>query len=207
MLKIRLDKVGKRFNRGWVFKGISCEIKPDEPMVVLGSNGSGKSTLLRIISGSLTPSHGEIFYELDGHATPVEELYQNVSIAAPYLDLIQEYTLEEHIEFHFKFKQLVEGVALDHVPDMLNLHENKSKPLKQYSSGMVQRVKLGLAILSKTPMLLLDEPSTNLDAKGIVWYNELLKQFAVNRTVVICSNERTEEYQFCVQELSMENYK
>jgi len=165
------------------------------------------SPLLRIISGSLTPSQGEISYELDGDNTPVEEIYQNISMAAPYLDLIQEYTLEEHIKFHFKFKQLVDGVTLNQVPDILKLNEDKTKPLKQYSSGMVQRVKLGMAILSDTPLVLLDEPATNLDSEGIAWFNELLKKFGVNRSVVICSNERTEEYRFCNKELSMENYK
>jgi len=207
MLKIRLDNVGKRFNRGWVFQGVNCEIACGERVVILGSNGSGKSTLLRLISGSLTPSKGNLSFELNEVAISEEKIYKHVSLAAPYLELIQEYTLQEHISFHFKFKSPIGGLEPSKIPGMLHLNEESTKPIKQYSSGMLQRVKIGLSILSDTELLLLDEPATNLDAEAIQWYNELLNKYGEGRCIVICSNRREEEYQNCGQELIMENYR
>lgn len=207
MLRIRLDNVGKLFNRKWVFRGLSDEFTSDHNIAVLGSNGSGKSTLLRMLSGNLTPSQGEIIFELDGQEIAIEKIFNEVSMAAPYLELIQDYSLEEHIKFHFQFKKLSHGVIASQIPELLNLSGDKTKPIKQFSSGMIQRVKLGLAILSDTSLVLLDEPSSNLDSEGINWYNELLTQFAKGRTVIICSNRREEEYQYCNRELIMENYK
>ena len=207
MLKIRLDNVGKLFNRKWVFKNLNQELSTGDRLAILGANGSGKSTLLRMLSGNLTPSSGEVEVKNEGEVVEEDKLFNEVAMAAPYLDLINDYSLEEHIKFHFKFKPLIKGVELSQIPTLLHLEDESKKPIKQYSSGMQQRVKLGLAILSDVPILLLDEPLTNLDAEGVVWYNELLSKYAKGRLVVICSNKREEEYQFCDQELIMENYK
>jgi len=207
MLKISLNNVGKRFNRGWVFRGLNSEISNGGALAILGSNGSGKSTLLRILSGSLTPSQGKVSFHLDSQELAEDQVYKEVAIAAPYLELIQEYTLEEHIAFHFQFKKPLDSWDTSQIAGLLDLQADLAKPIKQYSSGMTQRVKLGLAILSDTPILLLDEPATNLDSNGIGWYNELLIQYAKGRTVVICSNRREEEYHFCDRELIMGNYK
>jgi ABC-type multidrug transport system ATPase subunit len=207
MLKIKMDNVGKRYNRGWVFRAVSDEIQLGDAIAILGPNGSGKSTLLQIIAGSVSPSQGEMSYYLEGEALMEEQIYRNITIAAPYLELIEEYTLEEQIAFHFQFKELAKGVEQSQVSSLLNLEEDKAKPLKQYSSGMLQRVKLGLAILSDTPIVLLDEPATNLDSNGIEWYNKMVRNYTKDRTVIICSNRREEEYHFCNRELIMENYR
>jgi ABC-type multidrug transport system ATPase subunit len=207
MLKIKMENVGKRYSRGWVFRSVSDEIQPGEAIAILGPNGSGKSTLLRILSGSVTPSQGKVDYELEGKKLKDEEVYMNMTIAAPYLELVEEYTLEEQVAFHFRFKQVVKGVEQSQVPDLLLLGEDRAKPIKEYSSGMLQRVKLGLAILSDTPLVLLDEPTTNLDAGGIEWYNKIIDEYTMNRTVVVCSNRRDQEYHFCAREVIMENYR
>ena len=202
-----MENVGKRYSRGWVFRSVSDEIQPGEAIAILGPNGSGKSTLLRILSGSVTPSQGKVDYELEGKKLKDEEVYMNMTIAAPYLELVEEYTLEEQVAFHFRFKQVVKGVEQSQVPDLLLLGEDRAKPIKEYSSGMLQRVKLGLAILSDTPLVLLDEPTTNLDAGGIEWYNKIIDEYTMNRTVVVCSNRRDQEYHFCAREVIMENYR
>jgi len=207
MLEIMLDNVGKRFISGWVFRSLSSKISAGEAVVILGSNGSGKSTLLRILSGSLTPSQGDVSFNLNDEVLAEDQVYKEVAIAAPYLELIEEYTLNEHIAFHFQFKKPLKGLDTSKIAGLINLQDDIARPVKQYSSGMLQRVKLGLAILSDTPVLLLDEPATNLDSDGVSWYNQLLKKHRNGRTVVICSNRREEEYHFCDRELIMENYK
>lgn len=207
MLKIRIENVGKRYGRGWVFRSVSEEVQPGEAIAILGPNGSGKSTLLRIVSGSVTPSQGIVAYELKGETLLEDQMYMNMTIAAPYLELVEEYTLEEQIAFHFQFKQIAKGVEQSQVPELLQLEEDKAKPIKEYSSGMMQRVKLGLAIFSDTPLVLLDEPTTNLDVGGIEWYKKIIDDYTTNRTVVVCSNMRDQEHHFCTREIIMENYR
>ena len=207
MVKIALKEVGKRFNKEWVFKNVNYQLEAGASYAILGANGSGKSTLIQIIAGNITPSAGIITFIKDDEKIPDEKIFREVAIAAPYLELIEEFTLTELIKFHFRFKSMVKEVNEKDIPELLNLGLERNKPLKHYSSGMAQRVKLGLAIFSDCPVLLLDEPATNLDNNGISWYNDLIKKYAGNRLVVVCSNHRTDEYSFCKEELIMENFK
>jgi len=198
-MHIKLQNVGKRFERNWIFRNLSQEFKEGSKYAVLGPNGSGKSTLLRVISGSLTLSEGEINYTYNNSDIKSEEIYSHVSITAPYLDLPEEYSLEEIITFHKTFKkidlntkELITKLELDHTKDRLYKH---------FSSGMKQRVKLGLAIMSQTPLLLLDEPTTALDAKSVQWYQSIIEEFASNKTILVFSNNKEEEYKFCKETL------
>ena len=72
---------------------------------------------------------------------------------------------------------------------------------------MKQRVRLVLAILSNTPLLLLDEPTSNLDKKGIEWYKQLMSEYCSERIVMVCSNHQQHEYEFCKNEIVIEKYK
>ena len=78
--------------------------------------------------------------------------------------------------------------------------------IKYFSSGMKQRLKLALAFCSDTPMLMLDEPTSNLDKQGVEWYLGLVQQFAAGRLTIICSNQE-HEYSFCTQHLDISDYK
>lgn len=206
-MKINLTNIGKRYNHHWIFRKVGYEFSSENAYVILGSNGSGKSTLLQLIAGSLSASEGSIAYYHNSVQVPDEQIYSRVSIAAPYIDLIEAYTLEEIINFHFQFKQFYPGINAKKFIDVIDLPAVQNKPLKEFSSGMKQRVKLALAILSDTPLLLLDEPSVNLDKKGVEWYNLLMNTYRSNRLVIICSNRQKEEYGFCNKELMIENYK
>ncbi|MDB5119212.1 MAG: transporter ATP-binding protein [Sphingobacteriales bacterium] len=203
--KISLDNIGRRFNREWIFKAVNYTFEHNESYAILGPNGSGKSTLLQVLSGSLTPSEGNLSYVLDGSSLPVEDVYKHLVIAAPYLELIEEFTLREIIDFHFKFKGYRDDLNSKSVNELLSLNAS-NKPLKYFSSGMKQRVKLALAFCSDTPVLLLDEPTANLDQQGIDWYLSLIDHFSKNRLVIICSNQ-LHEYQFCKHQLSVLDYK
>lgn len=203
--KISLDNIGRRFNREWIFKAVSYTFEQNQSYAILGPNGSGKSTLLQVLSGSLTPSEGNLAYVSEGSTLPVENVYKYLVIAAPYLELIEEFTLHEIIDFHFKFKGYRDDLNSKSVIDLLALNA-WNKPLKYFSSGMKQRVKLALAFCSNTPVLLLDEPTANLDQQGIDWYLSLIDHFSKNRLVIICSNQ-LHEYQFCKHQLSVLDYK
>ncbi|MFD2144923.1 ABC transporter ATP-binding protein [Mucilaginibacter antarcticus] len=132
----------------------------------MGSNGSGKSTLFSVLNGSLGPSAGTITYALNDQPLEVEQVFQYLSLAAPYLELIEEFSLSEMIDFHFKFKAYKPGIDKQALTALLNLPGSADKLIRYFSSGMKQRLKLALAFCADTPILMLDEPTSNLDAQG-----------------------------------------
>jgi len=204
-MTISLANVGRRFNQEWIFRNIDYSFLPGEKYAVLGPNGSGKSTLLSVLLGNLSPSEGTISYK-SGIDIPVEDIYKSISFAAPYLDLIEEFTLQETISFHFKFKAFYEGMSAESVLDLLGLAKSQDKALKYFSSGMKQRTKLVLACCSNTPLLFLDEPTSNLDKQGMSWYLQLIERFSANRTLIIGSNQES-EYSFCNHFVELTDYK
>lgn len=204
-MQITLENLGRRFNREWIFKGINYTFSSENKYAILGPNGSGKSTLLSVLLGSLTPSEGSISY-FKGKALAAEQIFKEVSLAAPYLDLVEEFTLQETIDFHFQFKKYQQGLDAARVLDLLALTKAQDKPLKYFSSGMKQRTKLVLAFCSDTPILVLDEPTSNLDAQGNKWYLDLVAKFAKNRLVLVGSNQPY-EYEFCEHRLDILAYK
>lgn len=202
-MEISLENIGRRFNREWIFREVNQTFVSGNSYAILGPNGSGKSTLLQLISGSLTPSEGILRYKFSDKDVDIEGAYQYLSIAAPYLELIEEYTLSELIEFHFNFKKKVTDIS---IVELLGFDRSKNKQLKYFSSGMKQRVKLALTLCSDVPVLILDEPTSNLDKEGVEWYHQLIDQFTLNRVLLIGSNQE-HEYGFCNHRLNITDYK
>lgn len=194
---IELKNIGKKYNENWIFEGVNAQFESGNIYPIIGSNGSGKSTLLQIISGYVSPSEGTITYD-QGEIIPIDQWYNHISIAAPYLDLFEEFTIEESIDLHASLKPLKH--KKQHILDEIELSNHRHKTLKQLSSGMRQRVKLALSIYSEIPVLLLDEPCSNLDVKWTNWYNEALIASRENRIVIICSNSQTEELRLANKE-------
>ncbi|MFT4980253.1 MAG: ABC-type multidrug transport system ATPase subunit [Bacteroidia bacterium] len=205
--QISLRNVGKRYNYEWIFRGVTHTFKANEHTAILGSNGSGKSTLLQVILGSTVHSEGEISYQLDGNNFNAEETVGKFSLATPYLDIIEEFTLMEMLEFHQKMIAFRNGIDLKGIVDRLYLSDAKDKAIKHFSSGMKQRVKLGIALMSDTPFVLLDEPTSNLDAMAIDWYNQLVEEFKNGRVIIVCSNDQKAEFSFCSEQLNVGDFK
>ena len=204
-MNIELQGAGRRFNREWIFRDFTYQFQAGGKYAILGPNGSGKSTLLSVVLGSLAPSEGTVIYTANGEV-PVEKLYQLVSFAAPYVDLVEEFTLQETIDFHFKFKQFYPGMDAAGLLDLLGLAKAQDKPLKYFSSGMRQRTKLALACCTNTPLLLLDEPTSNLDQQGMKWYRSLITNFTADKLVLVGSNQEN-EYSFCDNLIRITDYK
>ena len=207
MLTISLADAGKKYNHNWIFSGLSTELNSGTATAILGSNGSGKSTLLQVISSAIMPSRGEVTYRMKGNDIRPDRAFRLMSIAAPYIELIEDFTLTEMVCFHRRLKPLMRNMATPEFVRICELTENADKTLRHFSSGMKQRVKLALAILSDTPALLLDEPVTNLDKAGIEWYRELIERNSDNRLVVISSNSVMDEFDFCTTQINMGDYK
>lgn len=206
MMKISLEHVGRRFNREWIFRDINYEFESGSSYAILGANGAGKSTLLQVISGSLSSSEGTISYLNEDNKLDPDNIFEHLSLAAPYLELIEEFSLTEHIDFHFRFKKYRGGMDRDSLIELLGLKNAEFKAIKYFSSGMKQRVKLALAFCSDTGILLLDEPASNLDQQGLEWYLSLVGQFSSDRLLIICSNQE-QEYGFCRHQINVADYK
>lgn len=206
MLEVQLDGASKRFQFEWIFKNLSLVLSQGNSLAVTGSNGSGKSTLLKCISGSIPLTSGKILYKKDQRLISETEWFSNLTFAAPYMELPEEFMLEELLKFHFKFKSPLNRISVEEMMEIMYLTPHKSKPVNHFSSGMKQRLKLGLAFFSDVPLVLLDEPTSNLDKKGIDWYLELIAKFSSKRILIICSND-PREYDFCEQKIVLEDYK
>ncbi len=195
-MNIVLQNIGKKFNYQWIFRNINFSFQTSVHYGLLGSNGSGKTTLLKIISGYLLPSEGDITWKLS-EGIDNKNIYKYIGIASPHIDLIDEFTFREILIFHQKYRNYLKSFNIN---DLLNLSELKrsaDKPLKYYSSGMKQRVKLILALMSENKIILLDEPCSNLDESSVEWYKKLLLSFADDRLVIIGSNNKETECFSC----------
>ena len=206
-VSIQLNSVSKKYVNEWIFKNVSLSISPSQKLVVLGSNGSGKSTLLQTVAFFLIPTKGEIIWKNGNEVITDDLVYKQLSMASPYMELIEDFTLTESIEHQKKFKPFLRNLSAKEVIEIMQLQHASEKYLKNYSSGMRQRVKLGLAVLADCPVLLLDEPCSNLDARSIEWYQNLIKEFASQKTILVCSNTVKEEYFFCDTSIEIENFK
>lgn len=206
-MQVQLLDIGRRFNQGWIFRHLDQTFKTNEHTVFRGANGSGKSTLLQIVLGNLTASEGEVKFLMNQEELDHEGLLHHVSICAPYQELIEEFTLLENLRFQAKLMRFRNGLSVDHIVDILRLKEHVNKELRSFSSGMKQRVKLAMAILADTQLVLLDEPASNLDQSGIAWYNDLVKEHKNDRLFLVCSNSLGEEFEFCSREIDLMNYK
>lgn len=201
-MQISLSDCGKRFNRDWIFRRFSFQFKAGGSYAITGPNGSGKSTLLQCIAGAVSLSEGKIEYE----NTEPDNAFRNLSIAAPYQEVIEEMTLLEFLSFHYKFKPFISGLSIQEIISIITLEKSSSKQIRYFSSGMKQRVKLAQAIFSNTPCVLLDEPCTNLDIDGISLYQQLINDYCNNRMIIVSSND-IQEYGFCKEIISILDYK
>ena len=205
-MKISLSDAGKRFNRDWVFRHFTYQFEKGNAYAITGPNGSGKSTLLQVLSGGMHMSEGNIQYSTVNAQFSNEEIYKHVSVCAPYLEVVEEMTLTEFLQFHNGFKHFLQGTSIDSIVSAIGLEKSAGKQIRYYSSGMKQRVKLAQCIFSDSAIVLLDEPCTNLDTAGIALYQQLVSDYCSTRLVIVSSNEEA-EYSFCRNVINITNYK
>ena len=208
-MQITLSNTGKRFNREWIFRHCSYTFTSGKSYAITGPNGSGKSTLLQVIAGATLHNEGTVDYQTTDNGQQTTDSayhYKSISIAAPYLELIEEMKAKEMLSFHSKFKPLIQTLSVEEMLKIVGLENAINKQLRYFSSGMKQRLKLAQAFFSNTPVLLLDEPTTNLDADGIALYLHLIKNYTKDKLVIVSSNVK-EEYGFCEEVIEISDYK
>ena len=201
-MQISLEQACKRFNKEWIFKNLSFQFEAGKHYALVGNNGSGKSTLLQIIAGYSGLTKGSI------HWNPFDanSIYEQISFAAPYLELVEEFTATEQFEFQAQFKPIQKDLSTEKILELIGLKNAAHKQIRYYSSGMKQRLKLALAIFSDCPILLLDEPCSNLDKEGYALYDTLIKEYAMHKLIIVGSNDPA-EYHFCKAQVNLMDYK
>ncbi len=219
-MKISLTNAGKRFNREWIFRKVDYQFIEGNSYAITGPNGSGKSTLLQAIGGAIALSEGEAKYTIEAPAVhanqnnqalqtrmiEADHAFRRIAIAAPYLELIEEMSVTEFLQFHQQFKPFLPGKTIKEIINTVGLSAASHKQIRFYSSGMKQRVKLAQAIFSDVSCLLLDEPCTNLDAEGIALYQHLIAAYGGGKLIIVSSND-PQEYSFCEHRISILDYK
>ena len=205
-MKVSLTDAGKRFNRDWIFRHFNYQFESGQSYAIIGPNGSGKSTLLQALSGAMQLSEGNIQYSINNIQCANEEIFNKVSICAPYLEVVEEMTLKEFLHFHEGFKPFLPQLTIEKIISIIGLEKAVNKQIRYYSSGMKQRVRLAQAIFSDVPAILLDEPCTNLDAAGISLYHQLITDYCKSRLVIVSSNDEV-EYGFCGKRINIMDFK
>ncbi len=205
---ITINGAGKRFNHEWIFRNLNYQFLSGNSYGIIGFNGSGKSTVLQCIAGSMMLNEGTISYSnIDSNSTIVNEnIFKSISICTPNLEMVEEMTSTEFLQFHQQFKPLISNISTQEIINTIGLEKTSNKQIRHYSSGMKQRLKLAQAIFSDTPIILLDEPCTNLDKEGYRLYHQLINDYCNNKLLIICSNEEA-EIEFCSERLNIVDYK
>ena len=205
-MKISLTDAGKRFNRDWIFRHLTYEFSAGHTYAIIGPNGSGKSTLLQVLSGAIQLNEGKGEWSMMNGELGADKVFNYISICAPYLEVVEEMTVKEFLEFHVKFKPFISSVSIDDAIAIVGLENAVHKQIRFYSSGMKQRVKLAQAVFSDVPVILLDEPCTNLDDTGVALYKKLIEDYCEKRMVIVSSNDH-HEYDFCNNRINITDWK
>ncbi|WP_157698934.1 ABC transporter ATP-binding protein [Bernardetia litoralis] len=203
-ISISAQNIGKRFEREWIFRKLSCDFCSTNPTAIVGSNGSGKSTFIKTLIGYLPLSEGKLVYSEKNIPILKENWQSTISWAAPYTELIEEFTLLEQLKFHKSFKPF--DIEIEEIIEKLGFSNTKSKTIRFFSSGMKQKLKLALAIYSNAKIVFLDEPTSNLDKQNSEWYLQEINTIIDKKVLIIASNQPS-EYHFCSQIIDIQNLK
>lgn len=193
MLRIALEEVEVRFRRKSLFPPLSYQFESGNTYALTGPNGSGKTTLLRVIAGQKRPDAGHITWSDSLHKLEPENWHTHLAWAGPYLEFPQDLQLQDLIRLHFWFKSPLPGISISEIPALLDLKLHLDKKVKLFSSGMMHRLKTGLTLLTDSKVLLLDEPTANMDTHNRDRILELIRTYTQQRLVIIASN-MAEEY-------------
>ena len=206
-MKVQLKSVGKKFSGNWIFRDIDLLCESPRSVGIVGTNGSGKSTLLQIISGYMIPSKGEVSYVNSSEAIPIEKIYRHVSFASPYLQLEDDLTLKENIWFYKQFKDLDVKTDTEFCDRSLFSKAELDKTVRDFSSGMKHRLKLAFALYAKTDIKLFDEPFSNLDHRGMQWFENEFQDHCKDKLVFLNSNHQERELALTEEQLNIEDFK
>jgi len=204
---IHSQHLSKSFGRRLIFKDINFNWNEKGSFGISGPNGSGKSTLVKIIAGLIAPSFGKIIHKNSGGEIIPEKLHNHIGFVSPYLILYEEFSAWENLKIFAQIRgvTLEEERVLTYLQQFL-LKDRKDDLVKTYSSGMKQRLKFVFALQHSPEVLILDEPTSNLDEDGKKNVYKIINDESKNRIVVVASNE-SRDLELCSEILMLEKFK
>lgn len=206
-MEIEFRGAGRKFPGQIVFQNLSLTIADGSTWAILGGNGSGKSTFLKTAFGALSLSAGSLEHRHGNRTIDLAEAALRIGYAAPYLELIEELQVLDFLKKAQGFRSFRKGLKAQDVLERALLKDASTKRIRNLSSGMKQRLRLCLALLSDVDLVLLDEPGSNLDHAGLQWYRELVETELAGRTLLIGTNYNEDEAFLCKEELRITDYQ
>jgi len=204
---LELSHVKKFFGRRLIFNNLNFKIDKSGVYGVSGPNGSGKSTLVKIIAGIIGSSDGKVIHKINEREIIPEKLHNHIGFVSPYLVLYEEFSAWENLELFAKIR----GINLDeqrvkYLLEKFLLLNRKDDLVKTYSSGMKQRLKFIFALMHSPELLILDEPTSNLDEEGKNSVYEIIREEGGKNIVVVASNEK-QDLSLCSEVIDLNNFK
>lgn len=191
-LTFKSENIAKLYNRKIIFEKVTFSLQEGISFAITGKNGSGKSTLVKILCGVLTPTKGQVEFTVDGKVIPYPDYYPHIGLVSPYLNMYEEFSAEENLQFIAKVRNLGPE-SKDRSEMLLNefgIYEHRKKEAKFYSSGMKQRLKYCAALLHEPSILVLDEPSSNLDQYGIASVRKFMTLQKEKGILIFATNDK-----------------
>ncbi len=190
-MQIQAREIRKLFNNRMIFKNIDFDVISGQCIALTGANGSGKTTMIRILAHIINPTSGQVLYTQDEKQISKEQVYQHISLVGPYLELYQDLTARENLQFLGKLKRVDKlDEKIKSLMERFRLAGREDDDVKTYSSGMKQRLKYVFALLSDPQVLFVDEPRSNLDKEGIHTVYQVLQEQKKNKILVIATNDQ-----------------
>jgi ABC-type multidrug transport system ATPase subunit len=203
-VEIQCRDISKHFKRERLFKKFDYTFQSPGKYAILGPNSSGKSTLMKILAGNLDANGGKVEWSIEERNIERELLFQYVSFTAPYVDLPEDFSVMEILRFHFSLKTA--KCSEEEFMEIAGLGAFRDKSYRDLSSGLKNKLKLSLAVLSEAEVYFLDEPCTNFDEANVIWYQNLVQEYCDRQMLIIASND-PREYDFCEREIRLMDYK
>lgn len=204
---VKAESLSKTFGRRLIFSGLDFEFNRNGIYGISGPNGSGKSTLVKIIAGLISPTIGKVKHILKGKDIPPEKLHNYIGFVSPYLVLYEEFTALENLDLFARIRNVEFNQGLiEYLLNVFLLYERKDDLVKTYSSGMKQRMKFIFAMMHSPKLLILDEPTSNLDDEGKESVYRITREKGTESIVLIASNERT-DLELCSEKIVIQDYK
>ena len=204
---VEADSLKKVFGRRLIFNNINFKFENNGIFGISGPNGSGKSTLVKIIAGINSPSAGKIIHLSQNKIILPELLHNHIGFVSPYLVLYDEFSAWENLNYFSEIRNITfDSEKVNFLLDRFLLMNRKDDFVKTYSSGMKQRLKFIFALMHSPQLLILDEPTSNLDAEGKEKVYSILVKESVSSIVIIASNEES-DLEICSSRLQLELYK
>lgn len=207
MIQVNVINIYKNFGNRKVLSNVNFSVTHSMIFGITGKNGSGKSTLVKIIAGILSASKGEVIYLIDDKVLHNLTVYKHIGFVSPYLQLYEEFSAIENIQIISKIRGILfNKIWADQLLEKFNLLERKNDLVREYSSGMKQRLKYVIALYHNPKLLILDEPISNLDTDGIKIVYETVKEHRLNGSIIIATNDE-EDIQLCDSVLDLNRYE